>query len=81
MTERTPRMTRVLPGFEDINRYWDRTRLSMAAKVLPGEFYVSAQDEFVLTTLGSCVSACIWGPGGGGGGGESFYAARACRGL
>lgn len=72
MTERTPRMTRVLPGFEDTNRYWDRTRLSMAAKVLPGEFYVSAQDEFVLTTLGSCVSACVWDPVAGVGGVNHF---------
>jgi chemotaxis protein CheD len=27
--------------------------------VLPGEFYVSTQEEVVSTVLGSCVSACI----------------------
>jgi chemotaxis protein CheD len=29
-------------------------------KVLPGEFYVSMQDELVSTVLGSCVSACVF---------------------
>jgi chemotaxis protein CheD len=31
----------------------------MTVKVLPGEFYVSAQEEMVSTVLGSCISACI----------------------
>ena len=30
------------------------------AKILPGEFYVTKHDEWIATTLGSCVSACIW---------------------
>ena len=31
----------------------------MTVKVLPGEFYVSRQEELVTTVLGSCISACI----------------------
>jgi chemotaxis protein CheD len=49
----------VLRGFEHIRRYWDRTHHSFAAKILPGEYYVTCADEAVITSLGSCVSACI----------------------
>lgn len=49
----------VLPGFEHVRRYWDPVVSAMTAKVLPGEYYVSAQDEMIATVLGSCVSACI----------------------
>lgn len=49
-----------LPGFEKINRYWDRTHNMPAAKILPGEYYVTKQDEIITTVLGSCVSACVW---------------------
>ena len=48
-----------IPGFETIRRYWDQNQGSFVAKVLPGEFYVSAHDELICTLLGSCVSACI----------------------
>ena len=50
---------RILPGFEHINRYWDKHRECYAAKILPGEFYVTMHDEMVTTVLGSCISACI----------------------
>lgn len=49
----------VLPGFGHINRYWDKQRNSIAAKILPGEFYVTNSDEMIVTVLGSCISACI----------------------
>ena len=49
-----------LPGFEHINRYWDRAQKCHVAKILPGEFYVTKAQEKIATTLGSCVSACIW---------------------
>lgn len=49
-----------LPGFEGINRFWDRQRHVWVAKIIPGEFYVTRQDEYIATTLGSCISACIW---------------------
>ena len=31
-----------------------------AVKVLPGEYYVDTEDILVMTTLGSCIAACIW---------------------
>ncbi len=31
-----------------------------AVKVLPGEFYVADEDLLVMTTLGSCIAACLW---------------------
>jgi chemotaxis protein CheD len=48
-----------LPGFGHISRYWDKSRQSAAAKILPGEYYVTTGAELVTTVLGSCVSACI----------------------
>jgi len=48
-----------LPGFEKINRYWDTAHDMPAAKILPGEYYVTSSTELVTTVLGSCVSACI----------------------
>ncbi|WP_455203264.1 chemoreceptor glutamine deamidase CheD [Kaarinaea lacus] len=51
-----------LPGFESINRYWDKTSEMVAAKILPGEYYVTTQNEMIVTVLGSCVSACIRDP-------------------
>jgi len=46
-------------GFRHINRFWDKTRDAVSAKILPGEYYVTMDDEYVITVLGSCVSACI----------------------
>lgn len=31
-----------------------------AVKVLPGEFFVYDEDILVMTTLGSCIAACLW---------------------
>ncbi len=49
----------ILSGFELINRYWDKHFNTPAAKILPGEYYVTNKDEMITTVLGSCVSACI----------------------
>lgn len=49
----------VLEGFDHIKRYWDKTSQMYAAKLLPGEFYVTTHDELIVTVLGSCVSACV----------------------
>lgn len=54
-----PPMQPELAGFKHINRYWDKTHDSYAAKILPGEYYVTIHDELITTVLGSCVSACI----------------------
>jgi len=48
-----------LPGFSAINRFWDYKHQSISAKILPGEYYVSTQDEIIATVLGSCVAACV----------------------
>jgi chemotaxis protein CheD len=61
-----------LRGFEKISRYWDRRHNCFVAKILPGEFYVSRQAEMIATTLGSCVSACIWDSQAGIGGMNHF---------
>jgi len=53
------RLPAPLPGFEHINRYWDRVNDMSAAKLLPGEYYVTSSDEIITTVLGSCISACI----------------------
>jgi len=52
-------MPMALPGFEHINRYWDTKNDIFAAKIMPGEYYVSTHGEMIATVLGSCVSACI----------------------
>lgn len=48
-----------LPGYEHINRYWDRENAAYAAKILPGQYYVSMTGEIITTVLGSCISACV----------------------
>lgn len=57
--QRIPSAPAVLPGFEHVNRYWDNGNQSHAAKILPGEYYVTCHDELVATVLGSCISACV----------------------
>ncbi|MCB1875749.1 MAG: chemoreceptor glutamine deamidase CheD [Chromatiales bacterium] len=52
-------MEKTLAGFEQVNRYWDRRSNVVAAKILPGEYYVTRSDEMITTVLGSCVAACI----------------------
>lgn len=41
------------------NRYYDRHFCAEAAKILPGEYFVSSQGMLLVTVLGSCVAACI----------------------
>ena len=49
----------LIAGFEGINRYWDQENQIIAAKLMPGDYYVTTCDEMITTVLGSCVSACI----------------------
>ncbi|RJP71501.1 MAG: chemoreceptor glutamine deamidase CheD [Comamonadaceae bacterium] len=42
--------------------YQDHHFKNDAVKVLPGEYYVTADDMMVMTVLGSCIAACIWDP-------------------
>lgn len=62
-------------GFEETlapNLYYDRTFNSDAAKILPGEYYVTRREMVLVTTLGSCVAACIRDKGNGIGGMNHF---------
>lgn len=43
-----------------VHRFWDKSRNAFCVKILPGEYYYTTTNEFISTTLGSCVSACIW---------------------
>ncbi len=61
-----------LPGFEHIRRFWDEQWGATIAKILPGEYYVTTQDEYIATVLGSCVSACVRDPVFGIGGMNHF---------
>jgi chemotaxis protein CheD len=54
-----PRPPLALPGFEHIKRSWNSTYAAYAARLMPGDYYVTLNDEGVYTTLGSCISACI----------------------
>ena len=49
----------VLPGFEDVSSFHEGASGLWIAQVLPGEFYVTKEDEIITTVLGSCVSTCI----------------------
>jgi len=41
------------------NLYFDPSFNTEAVKILPGEYYITARDMMLVTTLGSCVAACI----------------------
>ena len=49
----------VSPGFDHVQRNWDPAIKAWSAKILPGEYFVTAHDEAITTILGSCISACI----------------------
>ena len=40
--------------------YYDAHFKNEAIKVLPGEYFVYAEDILIMTTLGSCIAACLW---------------------
>lgn len=61
-----------LPAFKHIARQWDAKLGMCAARILPGEFYVTRGEEVITTVLGSCVSACIRDPDTGVGGMNHF---------
>lgn len=52
----------VLPGFEQIQRFWEPDTQRWTVKILPGEYYVTRSDEAITTVLGSCISACVRDP-------------------
>jgi chemotaxis protein CheD len=40
--------------------FYDAHFRNEAVKVLPGEYFVYDEDLLIMTTLGSCIAACIW---------------------
>ena len=40
--------------------FYDAHFRNEAVKVLPGEYFVFDEDILILTTLGSCIAACLW---------------------
>lgn len=58
---RSAPLPRTLPGFENIRRYRNANG-TLIAKLLPGDYYVTCEDEVLDTVLGSCVAACIRNP-------------------
>lgn len=41
------------------NKYFDPYQKMWTTKILPGEFHVAEPGELIVTTLGSCIAACI----------------------
>jgi chemotaxis protein CheD len=41
-----------------MTRFWEPRLAAWQVQVMPGELYVSRDDEVITTVLGSCVSAC-----------------------
>jgi chemotaxis protein CheD len=50
-----------LAGFENVRRYRNAAG-QLIARLLPGDFYVTCEDEVLDTVLGSCIAACIRHP-------------------
>ncbi len=44
------------PGLESVNRYWDPRARRWAAKLLPGEYYITTREELLVTVAGSSVA-------------------------
>jgi len=60
----SPRLTRLKaqsrkPG-EASFFYYDAHFKNEAVKILPGEYFVFDEDILIMTTLGSCIAACLW---------------------
>lgn len=47
------------PVFARVNRFWDPKNSRWAAKISPGEYYTSTENELISTVLGSCIAACV----------------------
>lgn len=55
----TAELSPVLPGFDQVERYVDAATGRPTARIKPGEIYVSCEDEWLSTTVGSCVAVCL----------------------
>jgi len=55
-----------------MTRFWEARFDTWNVQVLPGDIYVTAEDELISTVLGSCVAACVRDPARGIGGMNHF---------
>ncbi|TQV64794.1 MAG: chemotaxis protein CheD [Halothiobacillaceae bacterium] len=55
----TAELPPTLPGYERVERYVDAVTGRPMARLKPGEIYVSREDEWLSTTVGSCVAVCL----------------------
>ena len=69
---RVPLAPAGVEGFEGINRFFELASGLWIAQILPGDFYVSRQNEIISTVLGSCISTCVRDPKAGIGGMNHF---------
>ena len=52
--------------------FYDAHFRNDAVKILPGEYFVHNEDLLIMTTLGSCIAACLWDRNTGIGGMNHF---------
>jgi chemotaxis protein CheD len=72
MNSRSAARPDVSLGFAWQSRAWDTQLNCWAARIQPGEFYITSHHEAIVTVLGSCISACIRDPQRGIGGMNHF---------
>ena len=58
--------------FAEVTRLRDPVTGEVTVRVMPGQYYVTADTVAVSTTLGSCVAACVRDPASGIGGLNHF---------
>lgn len=46
-------------NFSHIKKFSTNDCHRVVARILPGEYYVTDQDEVITTVLGSCIAACV----------------------
>ncbi|HYN77719.1 MAG TPA: chemoreceptor glutamine deamidase CheD, partial [Lamprocystis sp. (in: g-proteobacteria)] len=68
------------PRFAHINRYFDAGNHRYAAKLLPGQFYLS-RNEMIVTVVGTCAAVCIRDASRGLGGMNQFLEPHAATGA
>ncbi len=60
----TPQLQRLKAAARSLGEasfFWYETSFrNVAVKVLPGEYFVATEDLLIMTTLGSCIAACLW---------------------
>lgn len=61
-----------IEGYEHVPRTWNSEFSMYSANVVPGEFYITDGEECIKTTLGSCISCCVWDQKNGVGGLNHF---------